>query len=74
MKKRTYVKGGVWHLGKGKRGGFFSYAGPLAGVLVGPLIEKVALPLVKTVFKEITGRGAGKIRRRRYRRRRINYV
>ena len=74
MKKRTYVKGGVWRLGKGQRDGFFPLAAPLLGAVVRPVSKKVAAPLLTGVFKKIIGRGAGKIRRRRYRSRRINYV
>ena len=37
MKKRTYVNKGVWHLGKGQKVGFFPLAGPLLGVVAGPV-------------------------------------
>ena len=74
MRKTNYVKKGVWYLGKGQISGLFPFAGPLAGVLAGLLIEKAATPLLTEVFKKIIGYGAGKIRRGRYRCRRINYV
>ena len=71
MKKRTYVNKGVWHLGKGQRGGFFSLARPLLGAVAGPVIKKVVAPLLAGVIRKITGRGSRRRRRRRFRRRRF---
>ena len=71
MKKRTYVNNGVWHLGKGQKGGIFPLAGPLLGALAGPMIEKVAAPLLSGVVKQIVGRGTRRRRRRRFKRRRF---
>ena len=51
MKKRTYVIGGVLHLGKGQRGGFFPLAAPLLGAVAGPVLKEVAAPLLTGVFK-----------------------
>ena len=56
-KKRTYVKHGVWHLGNGQTGGFFPLNAPLAGILAGPVIDNIAVPLIKGVVKKIIGRG-----------------
>ena len=64
MKKRAYVKHGVWHLGNGQIGVFFPLAASLAGILVGPVIDNIAAPLIKGVVKKIVGRGAPPPRRR----------
>ena len=56
MKKRTYVKKGVWRFRKGQRGGFVPLAGPLLGAVAGPVLEKVAPPLLTEVFKKFVGR------------------
>ena len=72
-KKRTYVKHGVWHLGNGQKGGFFPLAAPLAGILVGPVIDNIAALLIKGVVKKIIGRGAPPSRRRQRRGYRIVY-
>ena len=67
MTKRTYVNKRVWHLGKGQRGDFFPYAGPLAGILAGPIIEKVVAPMLTGVIRKIVGRGrCRRCRRRRH--------
>ena len=68
LKKRTYVKHGVWHLGNGETGGFFPLATPLAGILAGSVIDNIAAPLIKGVVKKIIGCGAPPPRRRRQRR------
>ena len=65
VKKRTYVKGGVWHLGNGQAGGFFPGAAPLAVILAGPIIDTIAGPSIKGVVKKIAGRGTAPPRRRR---------
>ena len=66
MRKRTFVKKGVCHLGKRKKGGFFPLAGPLLGAVAGPVLEKVAALMLTGVIGKMVGRG----RRRRWRRRR----
>ena len=55
MTKRTYVKGGVWYLGKGQRDVFFPLAAPLLGAVSGPVLKEVAAPLLTEVFKKIIG-------------------
>ena len=71
IKKRTDVNKGVWHLGKGQRGGFFLLAGPLLGAVAGPVLEKVAASLLAGVFKKIVGHGSCRRRKRRFRCRRF---
>ena len=71
MKKRTYVNKGVWHVGKGQRGGFFPLAGPLLGAVTGPVLKKVAAPLLTGVIRKIVGRGSRRRWRRRFTRRRF---
>ena len=65
MKKRPYVKKGVWYLGKGRRERFFPLACPLLGAAAGPVLKKVAAPLLTRVFKKIVRRGSRRKRRRR---------
>ena len=72
-KKRTYVKHGVWHLGNGQTGAFFSLAAALDGILAVPIIDNIAAPLIKGVVKKIVGRGASPRRRRQRRNYRIVY-
>ena len=71
MRKRTYVNKGVWHLGKGQKGGFFPLPGPLLVAVAGPVLEKVAALLLTGVIRKITGCGSHRRRRRRFRRRRF---
>ena len=47
---------------------FFPLATPLAGIIVGPVTDNIAAPLIKGVVKKIIGRGASPPRRRRQRR------
>ena len=72
-KKRNYVKHGVSYLGNGQTGGFFLLAAPLAGTLVGPVINNIAGLLIKGVVKKIIGRGAPPRKRRQRRNYKIVY-
>ena len=52
---------------------FFPLAAPLAGILVGPVIDNIAAPLIKGVVKKIIGRGAPPRRQRQRHNYRIVY-
>ena len=65
MRKRTFVKKRVWHLGKGQRGGFFPLGGPLLGAVARSVLEKVAAPMLTGVIRKIVGCGRRRRRRRR---------
>ena len=73
VRKRTYVKGGVWHLGNGQIRGSFPGAAPLSRIYAGPIIDNVAGPLIQGVVKKIIGRGAPPKRQRQRRNYRIVY-
>ena len=64
MRKRTYVKKGRWHLGRGQMSGFF----PIAAFLVASLAGSVVEPILGKVVKKIIGGRRKKLRRRRRRR------
>ena len=52
---------------------FFPLAAPLAEILVGPVIDNIAAPLIKGVVKKIIGRGAPPRRQRQRHNYRIVY-
>ena len=71
MRKRTYVTKGVWHLRKGQRRSFFPLSGPFLVAAAGPVIDRVAAPLIKGVVRKIVGHGKRRRGRQRYRRKRF---
>ena len=67
MKPTTYIKKGVWHLGKGRKKQKGGFLGLLSKPLLTTLAGVVGLPLLNFATKKIFGRDK-KRRRRRCRR------
>ena len=75
--KRTYIKGGIWHLGGRKRqkGGVLPILGLPAKLLLESATSAVGGKILKELGSKVFGRGKRRLKRRRKRRiRRFKYA